>query len=965
MRFPSKVRLISGLATLALVCTASCCLAAGHPPPLRRYRDLKVYTTSKPDKRHPNQIVARTQFVNEGPKPLRVAAQLSRCSAISFTGSRYSAAVKPGRIGIWIWRFVAPAKLAKRQILEGSIDINGARERDLFITVQGKDPADLKDDGLEKITEAARAVATYAPRSQSSIDAEMACRKSHQAKPFLTLASNGNTDYGIFLESDPATRDATIGDLQRVIRLQSGAEIRVITSEDEPICKSASDDVAQPGMASKSFHSGSDSPMRAIILRTADLGGAAKGLQDAYRLKTEGENIIVEAPTPEGLRSGVYGLLTDHLGAHWFQPNALGEEIAIPKDKTVRLPALNEVKGSVWTSCTGCSWGRSEVWDHRNRCVVNGGRMCFGHSWSGFINPNKYPFDKFPDYYARNPNGSIRMKTGDSNFCSTNPEVIDIVAKDVNAFFRNNQDAVVTSLDPNDMAPICLCDRCLALDKQLGQIKTTGYEVTDRLLYFSKQIYDRLEPQFKDRYLGILVYGQQIELPKSMKPHSRHAGIICDMSWVYDHSRPWNDPTSSLNKHFYDLIKGWGAMLAQFGYYDYYGQCVYFGPWGIVHKMREDLPAFHDLGGSFLVLENQPDFILQGMNHYISSKLVWDIDTDVDLALEEFFREYYGPAAPQMRGFWLTGERLFALERPSSNMYPRAAYRDGFWEALAPYLQKARKAVAHLPASQKRYTERVNMASEAFDYARGRFDYDRKFGWVANQVHIEVDHPAAIEYLRKYRSEFEEPQKKYSGDDGYYPPLQPGYFRTNIDEAIQAHQNNRAAMQGFPDAENMGGYSDAETFAEMRKTMTEIYDFQKDGWKFATDKSDIGIKNAWFRPSFNDARWRSIKIGEFWEQQGVDYDGLAWYRKTFTAPAVDAGKEILVAFGGADDLAKVWLNGVYVGEQHLEIGTGATTPFALDVTKVIKPGQANTLAVRVDDPGALGGLWKSIKIMVK
>jgi hypothetical protein len=959
------LRLIVGLVALVTLCTALSAFAAGQMPGLRRYRDLKVYSFSTPEKGHPSHILVKTQFVNEGPTPLRIKSQLAACSTLSFKGSRFTGAVAPGKTVDWKWSFIASTKLQKRQVLQGNIAINGKRERDLFISVQGKDPADLKDDGVEKITEAARVVATYAPRSQSSIDADMAWRHSHQPKSDMILAANGRTEYAIFLESDPAAKDTTIGDLQRVIKLQSGAEMPVITAEDDPICKGGSGDVSQQDVASKSFHSDSILPAQAIILRTADLGSAAKRLQDAYRLKTEGKNIIIEAPTPEGLRSGVYGLLTDHLNAHWFQPNILGEEISIPKDKTVRLPSLNEVRGSVWTSCTGCSWGRSVIWDTRNRCVVNGGRMCFGHNWTSFINPGKYPFDKFPEYYARDRNGNIRMKTNDSNFCSTNPDVINIVAKDVNDYFRSNPEAIVTSLDPNDMAAMCICDRCLALDKQLGQSKTTGYEVTDRLLHFSQEIYDRLEPQFKDRYLGILVYGQQIELPKSVKPHARHAGIICDMSWVYDHSRPWNDPTSSLNRHFYDLIKGWGKMLPQFGYYDYYGQCVYFGPWGIVHKMREDLPAFHDLGGSFLVLENQPDFILQGMNHYISAKLVWDINTDVDIAMEEFFRGYYGPAAPQMRDFWLAGERLFALERPSSNMYPRAAYRQGFWETLAPYMAKANKAIAKLPAGQKRYAERVKMASDAFDYARRRFDYDRKYGWVANQVHTEVNHPAAIAYLRKFRSEFEEPQNKYSGEDGYYPPLQPTYFRTDVDAAIKDHLSNRAAMMGFPDAENMGGYSDAETFSEMRKTMIEIFDFPKEGWKFSTDKSDIGVKKAWFQKGFNDSKWRNIMIGKFWEQQGVDYDGLGWYRKTFLAPAVDAGKQVFIVAGAADDYAKVWLNGAYVGEQHLEMGVGATTPFALDVTKVIVPGRQNVLAVRVDDPGALGGLWKSVKIMVK
>jgi hypothetical protein len=166
-------------------------------------------------------------------------------------------------------------------------------------------------------------------------------------------------------------------------------------------------------------------------------------------------------------------------------------------------------------------------------------------------------------------------------------------------------------------------------------------------------------------------------------------------------------------------------------------------------------------------------------------------------------------------------------------------------------------------------------------------------------------------------------------------------------------------------AEDEPGYSDAETFAEMRKTMTEVYDFPKDGWLFAFDKRGSGQKSRWYDSSFDDSDWRPIMIGKWWEEQVGPYNGMAWYRRHFTAPKIAKGKQIFLAVGAADDWAKVWLNDKCVGEQHLPIAVGWNTPFALDVTKVIKPGRDNVLAIRVEDPGAFGGLWKSIKIMVK
>ena len=166
-----------------------------------------------------------------------------------------------------------------------------------------------------------------------------------------------------------------------------------------------------------------------------------------------------------------------------------------------------------------------------------------------------------------------------------------------------------------------------------------------------------------------------------------------------------------------------------------------------------------------------------------------------------------------------------------------------------------------------------------------------------------------------------------------------------------------------PKSADWKGYSDAETFAEMRKTMTEVFDLPKDGWKFTLDESNSGVGSGWYRQDFDDSNWQNLSIGKWWEEQGVDYDGRAWYRRAFTAAPIEPGKRVFLAFGGADDAAKVWLNGVFVAER--DIASGAEKPFAMEVTRLLRPKEENVLAVQVRDGQGYGGLWKSIKLMVK
>ncbi len=70
-----------------------------------------------------------------------------------------------------------------------------------------------------------------------------------------------------------------------------------------------------------------------------------------------------------------------------------------------------------------------------------------------------------------------------------------------------------------------------------------------------------------------------------------------------------------------------------------------------------------------------------------------------------------------------------------------------------------------------------------------------------------------------------------------------------------------------------------------------------------------------------------------------------WYRLEFKAPVTASGRQLTLTFQGINYKAEVWLNG-----QSLGTITGAFIRGVFDVTKILKPGQANALAVRVSPP---------------
>lgn len=139
------------------------------------------------------------------------------------------------------------------------------------------------------------------------------------------------------------------------------------------------------------------------------------------------------------------------------------------------------------------------------------------------------------------------------------------------------------------------------------------------------------------------------------------------------------------------------------------------------------------------------------------------------------------------------------------------------------------------------------------------------------------------------------------------------------------------------------------------KTMIEL----KGEWKFKIDPDDVGLSQFWYSSNFDRSDWVSVEVPGFWERYSnfSNYDGIAWYYKSFEVKQIDKRKKYAILFGGVDDDCGVWLNGEFVGEHR-----GYSDEFYFDVTKFLKQG-LNELVVMVIDHGGPGGIYKPVAIV--
>lgn len=140
-----------------------------------------------------------------------------------------------------------------------------------------------------------------------------------------------------------------------------------------------------------------------------------------------------------------------------------------------------------------------------------------------------------------------------------------------------------------------------------------------------------------------------------------------------------------------------------------------------------------------------------------------------------------------------------------------------------------------------------------------------------------------------------------------------------------------------------------------------IVSFNAD-WKFFLGDAS-GVPD----DSFDDSKWRNLQLPHDWSIElpfdstsptgnggGALRGGLGWYRKSFRIPLTSKGKNIYIDFDGVYCNSEVFINGHSLG-----VRPNGYISFRYDLTPFIRYGQANTIAVKVDNSQQPNSRWYS------
>ena len=150
-----------------------------------------------------------------------------------------------------------------------------------------------------------------------------------------------------------------------------------------------------------------------------------------------------------------------------------------------------------------------------------------------------------------------------------------------------------------------------------------------------------------------------------------------------------------------------------------------------------------------------------------------------------------------------------------------------------------------------------------------------------------------------------------------------------------------------------------KTFAQQHPR--QEVDFNK-GWKFR-----LGDQAGWSSAELNDNTWSALDLPHDWSIEGK-FDknnpatvgggalpgGTGWYRKQFQVPASARGKYVAIDFDGVYRNSEVWINGHYLGKRP-----NGYIAFRYDLSKHLRYGGMNTIAVKVDNAKQPNSRWYS------
>lgn len=499
-----------------------------------------------------------------------------------------------------------------------------------------------------------------------------------EAEAQVTIADKGKSS-GRIIAAESAAEQEAASLLQDFILRISGAQMQILPS----------------GTAS--------GPGDIIILGTVPDSGLS---EDAFRINASDGKIFITSGGDKGSVYAAVTLLEKYFGVRYYAADALYysrmETLSLPEDLDIRqTPAFRYRQ----TQSYSLKDPLYKTWHRLDEPAdVFAGNM-WVHTFNRILPASRFGKDH-PEYYSY-INGERRPGKA-SQWCLTNPEVLEAACRQIDSIFKADPDKKMISVSQNDgNDTYCQCPECMEVIKREGAVSG---------LYI--EFLNKIASRFPDKEFSTLAYLFTMMPPEHVKPLPNVNIMLCDIDC--DREVPLTDNASG--RHFMKALSGWSEISNNIFVWDYginFDNMV--APFPNFHIIQPNIRTFrdHHVTMHFSQIAATLGTDLSEMRSYIVSKLMWDADADMDSLICEFTDGYYGAAGKYIRQYekmlegalLASGQRLWIYDSPVS-------HKDGMLnEACRKAFNRIFDAAEAAVAGQTEYLERVRRSRLPLQYS--------------------------------------------------------------------------------------------------------------------------------------------------------------------------------------------------------------------------------------------------------
>lgn len=470
--------------------------------------------------------------------------------------------------------------------------------------------------------------------------------------------------------------------------------------------------------------------------------------ESGARVLTEGKSVFLFGAGDFGTLYSVYEFLRDAFSYEFYTEDCYDldtgvTELALYDYDILEIPDFQSRLGG-WGYSVNNAMTKNRLRFRSVDDVYTPIQNMTFHNAFGYLPKETYQ-SAHPRWYADDGSQLCYTAHGDAD---EHEEMVSTVVAFYKNLFKTDPTATKISFTQADNLTWCGCSACKESNR-----KYNGANVATQI-QFINEVEERMEawldtdegkPYDRDYRFVVFAYhetnqpptkevnGEYVAIDDSVIPNEHVSVFFAETNADYTYS--WEGDASSLNAMYRERLRAWSKIVPEGNlYWWFYSVCAqnYFTP----YNCMDGYSYYYKLAKECGVTEvfNQADIAQTGpalgwgmLKGYLSSKLAWNINYNIDYLVEKFFQAQYGAGAELMKTVyeeWLghstyqrdvlgvNGSRSIFLDYSGATYWPM-----GLLERWIDLTTRAIEAVENEGGDREaRYSANISVERACYEY---------------------------------------------------------------------------------------------------------------------------------------------------------------------------------------------------------------------------------------------------------